>query len=140
MTNDCRASGLQSPQLLWMNDHEYRPYEERIVILTGQFDRNYQGVQANGVRVVQGSPGVSAKSRLGQERQRHGRGLNVNLCKLRNIDIEIAQQEQVRFADVFWPMLTAGVEAQQGTEQLRHRRQGWRASGWAGQTIMAYAF
>jgi lysophospholipase L1-like esterase len=36
---------------------------------------------------------------------------NLCLCALRNIDVRIARDENVRFADVFWPMFTAGFEA-----------------------------
>src|SRR5207253_5070474 len=68
-------------------------------------------------------------------------GLNGNLCSLRNIGIEIAGKEKVGFADVFWPMLTAGFEA-------RKRYDGDYAiagkdgvhPGWAGHLVMAYAF
>ncbi len=38
--------------------------------------------------------------------------LNLNLCNLRNIGIEIAEREKVGFADVFRPMLVSGAEAQ----------------------------
>ena len=126
-----------------MNDHGYRPYEERI----GDTYRSnsiaiIKAFKANGVRVVQGSPGCVGKM-PGWVKSANGtvEDLNLNLCKLRNIDIEIAQQEQVRFADVFWPMLTAGVEAQQryGTNYAIAGKDGVHP-GWAGQTIMAYAF
>jgi len=60
---------------------------------------------------------------------------------LRNIGIEIAQKEQVGFADVFWPMLTAGVEAQKkyGTNYAIAGKDGVHP-GWAGHAVMAYAF
>jgi hypothetical protein len=65
----------------------------------------------------------------------------LNLCDLRNIDIEIAEKEKVGFADVFWPMLNAGVQAQKryGTNYAIAGGDGVHP-GWAGHTIMAYAF
>jgi len=144
MTNDClRFRPTIATTCYGMNDHEYRPYEERI----GDTYRSnsiaiIKAFKANGVRVVQGSPGCVGKM-PGWVKSANGtvEDLNLNLCKLRNIDIEIAQQEQVRFADVFWPMLTAGVEAQQryGTNYAIAGKDGVHP-GWAGQTIMAYAF
>jgi hypothetical protein len=67
--------------------------------------------------------------------------LNLNLCTLRNIGIEIAEKEKVRFADVFWPMLTAGVDGQSqyGTNYAIAGKDGVHP-GWAGHTVMAYAF
>jgi len=67
--------------------------------------------------------------------------LNMNLCKLRNIGIEIAEKEHSRFADVFWPMLTAGVTAQEhySTNYAIAGGDGVHP-GWAGHTVMAYAF
>jgi hypothetical protein len=67
--------------------------------------------------------------------------LNLNLCALRNIGIQIAHQEKVGFADVFWPMLTAGVAAQQqfGTNYAIAGKDGVHPA-WAGHTVMAYAF
>jgi len=144
MTNDClRFRPTIATTCYGMNDHEYRPYEERI----GDTYRSnsiaiIKAFKANGVRVVQGSPGCVGKM-PGWVKSANGtvEDLNLNLCKLRNIDIEIAQQEQVRFADVFWPMLTAGVEAQQryGTNYAIAGKDGVHPA-WAGQTIMAYAF
>jgi hypothetical protein len=67
--------------------------------------------------------------------------LNLNLCTLRNIGIEVAQQEKVNFADVFWPMLTSGVNAREkyGADYAISGKDGVHP-GWAGHTVMAYAF
>src|SRR5262249_38208543 len=143
MTNDClRFKPTVATTCYGMNDHEYRAYEERI----GKTYREnslaiVEAFKANGVRVVQGSPGCVGK--------RPGRGnvngstddLNLNLCKLRNIGIEIAQKEQTRFADVFWPMLTAGDEARNryATNYAIAGGDGVHPN-WAGHTVMAYAF
>jgi hypothetical protein len=126
-----------------MNDHEYRAYEDRI----GQTYREnsaaiVEAFKANGARVVQGSPGCVGKVPGWTKRTNDTvLDLNLNLCHLRNIGIEIAEKEGVGFADVFWPMLTAGATAQKqyspsyaiaGTDGVH--------PGWAGQTVMAYAF
>src|SRR5215510_6930777 len=94
-----------------MNDHEYRPYEERI----GETYREkstaiIEAFKANGARVIQGSPGCVGKM-PSWVKSASGtiEDLNLNLCTLRNIGIEVAAKERAGFADVFWPMLTAGV-------------------------------
>ena len=144
MTNDClRFEPTVATTCYGMNDHEYRPYEDRI----GETYRTsstavIEAFKANGVRVIQGSPGCVGKipfwvkSATGTVDD-----LNQNLCKLRNIGIEISQSEKVGFADVFWPMLTAGVAGQQqfGTNFSIAGKDGVHP-GWAGQTVMAYAF
>jgi hypothetical protein len=144
MTNDClRFKPTIATTCYGMNDHEYRAYEDRI----GEAYRSnsvaiVEAFKANGVRVIQGSPGCVGKV----PRWRPGpsatvEDLNLNLCNLRNIGIEIAQQEKVGFADVFWPMLTAGETA--------HERYGQNYAiagndgvhpAWAGHLVMAYAF
>src|SRR2546421_7673561 len=63
MTNDClRFKPTIATTCYGMNDHEYRPYEERI----GQTYRErsiaiLEAFKANGVRVIQGSPGSVGK-------------------------------------------------------------------------------
>jgi hypothetical protein len=144
MTNDClRFHPTVATTCYGMNDHEYRPYEERI----GQTYSNssvaaVEAFKANDVRVVLGSAGCVGKipfwvkSATGTVED-----LNLNLCTLRNLDIEIAQKEHVGFADVFWPMLQAGVTArkQWGTNYAIAGKDGVHP-GWAGHAVMAYAF
>lgn len=144
MTNDClRFKPSVATTCYGMNDHEYRPYEPRI----GQTYRDsstavVEAFKAHGVRVIQGSPGCVGKIPFWVK---NASGtvddLNLNLCTLRNIAIEIAQTEKVGFADVFWPMLTAGVAAQKqyGTNYAIAGKDGVHPA-WAGQTVMAYAF
>jgi lysophospholipase L1-like esterase len=144
MTNDClRFKPTIATTCYGMNDHEYRPYEDRI-------GKTYEekslaiveAFKANGARVVMGSPGCVGKmpswvkSASGSVDD-----LNQSLCTLRNIGIGIAEKEQVRFADVFWPMITAGVEARAkfGTNYAIAGKDGVHP-GWAGHTVMAYAF
>src|SRR6185436_13769748 len=60
---------------------------------------------------------------------------------LRNIDIEVARKEKVRFADVFRPMLNAGYagRSKYGDDYAIAGKDGVHPA-WAGQTVMAYAF
>ncbi len=144
MTNDClRFAPTIATTCYGMNDHEYRPYEERIgTTYREKSTAVVQAFRAHGVRVVHGSPGCVGKM-PGWVKSAQGtvQDLNLNLCVLRNIGIEIAQQEQVGFADVFWPMITAGMEGQRryGTNFFIAGGDGVHPD-WAGQTVMAYAF
>lgn len=144
MTNDClRFKPTVATTCYGMNDHEYKPYEERIGKIyrekTAAIDEAFK---ANGVRVVQGSAGCVGKMPT-WVKSANGTidDLNLNLCTLRNIGIEVAEQEKVNFADVFWPMLTAGVEAhgKYGPDYAIAGKDGVHP-GWAGHTVMAYAF
>ena len=144
MTNDVlRFRPTIATTCYGMNDHLYRPY-------TGEIGRVYRenslaiirAFKTHGVRVVQGAAGAVGKV-PGWSRAQGATvtDLNLGLCALRNIDVELARQEQVGFADVFVPLL---VGAQVG-------RQRWGADyqlcgqdgvhpGWAGHLVMAYAF
>ncbi|HWX22381.1 MAG TPA: SGNH/GDSL hydrolase family protein [Candidatus Binatia bacterium] len=144
MTNDClRFRPTVATTCYGMNDHEYRPYEGRI----GRAYREssiavVEAFKAKGTRVIEGSPGCVGKV-PGWVKNANGtvEDLNLSLCELRNIGIEIAEKEKAGFADVFWPMLTAGVLAQReyGTNYAIAGRDGVHP-GWAGHTVMAYAF
>ena len=142
MTNDVlRFKPTVATTCYGMNDHQYRPYETTI----GDTYRTrstaiVRAFKEAGVRVVQGSPGCVGKR---PEWAKAGtvETLNLNLCELRNIGVEIAEKENVSFADVFWPMLTAGVMAQEkyGTNYAIAGKDGVHP-GWAGSFVMAYAF
>ena len=143
MTNDClRFNPTVATTCYGMNDHGYRPYEAAI----GDRYRKYstaivESFKAAGVRVIQGSPGcVGTKNQPGWDAA-GVESKNLNLCTLRNIGIEIADQEKVGFADVFWPMLTSGVEARHkySTNYCIAGGDGVHP-GWAGHLAMAYAF
>ena len=144
MTNDClRFKPTLATTCYGMNDHEYRAYEDRI----GQAYRKssiaiVEAFKTNGVRVIQGSPGCVGKVPHWTGRTNDALAdLNLNLCRLRNIGIEIAENERVGFADVFWPMLTAGTAAQRqyGASYAIAGADGVHP-GWAGHAVMAYAF
>jgi hypothetical protein len=141
MTNDClRFKPTIATTCYGMNDHGYRPYEEQI---GATYRSNQLGIVrsflSNDVRVVLGSPGCVGRNN--NWNQESVAAKNVNLCTLRNIDIEIAEQQHTAFADVFWPMLVAGRVGQEkfGTNYAIAGGDGVHP-GWAGHTVMAYAF
>jgi len=144
MTNDClRFHPTVATTAYGMNDFEYRPYEDRI----GQaYQTNsikmVRAFKAHDVRVIVGSPGDVSKM-PGWVKSASGNvdDLNLSLCQLRNLDVELARQEKVGFADVFWPMLTGGFTGGQryGTNYGIPGNDGVHPH-WAGHTVMAYAF
>jgi len=126
-----------------MNDYRYRPYDE---VNARWYREKYTAVvdafKAAGVRVVLGSPGCVGKVASWVKTatgtvQEH----NLHLCRLRDIDIEIAVRENVRFADVFWPLFTDSFVARQkyGPQYALAGHDGVHP-GWAGHLVMAYAF
>ena len=144
MTNDClRFAPTIATTCYGMNDHEYRPYEDRIGrTYWDKSEAMVRAFKANKVRVVLGSPGcVGRMPTWVKGTNGTVEDLNLNLCTLRNIDIEIARDNKTRFADVFWPMLQAGYVGQQrhGADYAIAGKDGVHPD-WAGQTVMAYAF
>jgi hypothetical protein len=141
LTNDClRFRPTIATTCYGMNDHGYRPYEESI----GEKYRVNQtaiveAFKAHGARVVLGSPGCVGLNKNWDAASVESK--NLNLCTLRNLDIEIARKAGVGFADVFWPMLTAGYTARQrhGADYAIAGKDGVHP-GWAGSFVMAYAF
>ena len=126
-----------------MNDHKYQPYQE-------EFGRVYRDAsrsiirlfKEDGVRVIQGSAGTVGKMPSWvKQAQGTVNDLNLSLLEFRNIDVRLAQAEQVAFADVFVPMLVKGFEAKQryGDDYMISGKDGVHP-GWAGQLVMAYAF
>ena len=144
MTNDClRFKPTIATTCYGMNDHEYRAYEDRI----GQTYREnstaiVEAFKANGVCVILGSAGCVGKIPSWTKHTNDSlMDLNLNLGRLHDIDIQIAEKEHVAFADVFWPMLTAGVAAQKEFDAKYAIAGGDGVHpGWAGHTVMAYAF
>jgi len=143
MTNDClRFKPTIATTCYGMNDFRYRPCDEAI-------DKWYRGnitavakvFKGEGARVIMGSPGCVGKvcswvASIGTLEQH-----NQHLCMLHNIDIEVAAQEGVRFADVFCPMYAGGVEARKkyGPDYAIAGGDGIHP-GMAGHLVMAYAF
>jgi lysophospholipase L1-like esterase len=126
-----------------MNDFRYVPQDETIA---ATFRANQTAVvrkfKEAGARVVLGSSGTIhsvppwVKSAKGTWET-----LNLALLNFRNIDIEVAQAEQVAFADVYWPMLIKGYEsrATYGDGFKLEGNDGVHP-GWAGHVMMATAY
>lgn len=143
MNNDClRFNPTLATTCYGMNDYKYRPfdeanaawYRERCTSVVKRF-------KEAGVRVVLGSPGCVGKVASWVKSSGTLEEHNLHLCALRNIDIEIAAQEEVRFADVFWPMFTAAHAAKQkyGENYALTGNDGVHPQ-WAGHLVMAYAY
>lgn len=129
-----------------MNDARYRPFDTT----NGRWYRDHytaivQRFKQQGVRVVVGSPGCSGKlaswvkTRAGTLDEH-----NLHLCALRDIALEVANNQQVAFADIFWPMYQQQILAPQrfskSPEEYAVAGKDGIHPGWAGQVIMAYAF
>ena len=143
MTNDClRFKPTIATTSYGMNDHGYQPYKDSI---GDAYRSNMQAVveafKAHGVRVVVGSPGTITKVPWWEAGKYQIGDLNQNLGQLRNIDVEIARQEKVGFADVYAPMLLGGAAARQkyGEKYELNGDDGIHPD-WAGHTVMAYAY
>ena len=144
MTNDClRFQPTIATLCYGMNDHRYRAFDEQNATW---YSNNYASVtsslKGSGARIVLGSPGSigrvppwAANNNASMEE------MDLNLCAFRNLDIAIAAQEKINFADVFWPMFTAGFTAHQkyGADYAVSGKDGVHPD-WAGHVIMAYAF
>ncbi|WP_182864699.1 SGNH/GDSL hydrolase family protein [Rhodopirellula sp. JC639] len=129
-----------------MNDSRYRPFD----VTNGRwYQDHYSAIvhqfKERDVRVVVGSPGCAGKiaswvkSRSGTLQQH-----NLHLCALRDIAINVADEHDVRFADIFWPMFQAQVFApaqHQATAEKPYLVAGQDGihPGWAGHVIMAWA-
>ena len=143
MTNDClRFHPTVATTCYGMNDFEYRPYNERIgqIYYTNSMEIA-EAFKADGVRVILGSPGCISKMPPWVKSTDYTvEDLNLSLCNLRNIDLDIANKEHVRFADVFWPMLIGGYMGKQeyGPNYGIPGNEGVHPH-WAGHLIMAYA-
>lgn len=144
MTNDClRFHPTIATTCYGMNDHRYRAFDEA----NGNWYRdNYSAVarslKESGARVILGSAGCVGKTpRWAPNTNTPVEVLNLNLCELRNIDIDIVEQEKIGFADVFWPMLKADFTARKqfGSDYAVCGQDGVHPD-WAGHLIMAWTF
>lgn len=144
MAQDClRFKPTIATLCYGMNDHRYKPYDENVA---KWYRENYgavaKGLKDAGARVVIGSPGpVGKMPHWVKTASGTVEDLNLNLCALRNIDIELAQEHGVRFADVFWPMYTSfwTAKTRYAPDYEVPGKDGVHPE-WAGQTLMAYAF
>ncbi|MEZ6063997.1 MAG: SGNH/GDSL hydrolase family protein [Planctomycetaceae bacterium] len=147
MERDCLTFDPTVATLAYgMNDSRYRPFD----VTNGQwYDDHYTAIvrrfKQHHVRVVVGSPGCAGRiaewvnSRAGTL-QEH----NLHLCALRDIAMGVAEREDARFADIFWPMLQAQVfapEQHHATPEKPYQVAGKDGihPGWAGQVIMAWS-
>ena len=148
MENDCLTFKPTIATVAYgMNDSRYRPFD----VTNGRwYEDHYTAIVRNfkshGVQVIVGTPGCAGKlaewvkSRAGTLDDH-----NLHLCALRDIAIGVAQKEDVRCADVFWPMLQAQVFAPQqhgATVEKPYHVAGSDGihPGWAGHVMMAYTF
>jgi lysophospholipase L1-like esterase len=126
-----------------MNDFRYVPKDDAIA---ATYRANQTAVvrkfKEAGVRVVLGSAGTIhsvppwVKTAKGTWQE-----LNLALLDFRNIGIEVAQAEQVAFADVYWPMLVKGHQARaKYGEGFKLEGNDGVHPGWAGHVVMATAF
>ncbi len=126
-----------------MNDFRYVPFETAIgEDYRKNQTRVVQAFKAAGARVVLGSSGTIhsvppwVKSAKGTWDT-----LNLALLQFRNIGIEIAEAEQVTFADVYWPMLAKGYESRaQFGDTFKLEGNDGVHPGWAGHVMMATAY
>jgi lysophospholipase L1-like esterase len=144
MTNDVlRFDPTVATTCYGMNDHHYRPYEPSIGQVYGSNMTDIVlAFQAAGSRVIAGSPGcMGLQNPPWSNIQGTPKERNINLCMLRDIDIEIAHVEHVGFADVFWDMYLAQYKALQrfGADYTLAGKDSVHPS-WAGHLVMAYAF
>jgi lysophospholipase L1-like esterase len=144
MAQDClRFKPTIATLCYGMNDHRYKPYDEN----TAKWYRDNYGAVAKGLkdagaRVVIGSPGpVGKMPHWVKTATGTVEDLNLNLCAFRNIDIALASEHDVRFADVFWPMYTSfwAAKTKYAPDYEVPGNDGVHPD-WAGQTLMAYAF
>jgi lysophospholipase L1-like esterase len=144
MTNDClRFDPTVATTCYGMNDCEYRAFEDRIgnTYYTNSVEI-VEAFKAHHVRVILGSPGdISKVPSWTHSGNVTVEQLNSNLCNLRNLDVKIAKKEKVRFADVFWPMITGDFDGRQkyGADYGIPGNDGVHPH-WAGHTVMAYAY
>lgn len=144
MKNDClRFNPTIATTCYGMNDFHYLPYKE-------EYGKEYRDsttaiidlFKKNGTRVILGSPGCVGKKPWWQEDPAiTTNDLNLSLLKFRNIDVEIASEQDTAFADIYVPMLMSVYKAQTlyGSDFKVCGDDGVHPD-WAGHVIMAYAF
>lgn len=143
MTNDClRFKPTVATMCYGMNDHRYRTYDEANA---KWYREKSEGIvdsfKAHQVRVIVGSPSCIGKMPPWADKKFSVRDMNLNLCAFRNIDIDLATQEGVRFADVFWPMFVGGFDARKSYGEKYGIAGGDGVHpNWAGHVFMAKAF
>jgi lysophospholipase L1-like esterase len=126
-----------------MNDFRYVPFDAAIAALYRQnltaMAAKFRAAECD---LLLGSPGIIdsvpgwVQSATGTQQD-----LNLALCQFRNIGIEVAAAGELRFADVYRPMLIADFEAKKAHgKDFKVAGKDGVHPGWAGQVVMAYAF
>jgi lysophospholipase L1-like esterase len=126
-----------------MNDFRYVPFDEGIA---AEYKKNQMAVveafKEIGCRVVLGSPAI-IDSVPSWVKTASGTKEDLNLClsRYRNLDIGIARNMDVAFADNYRPMLLANqsAKARYGPDFRITGKDGVHP-GWAGHVLMAYAY
>jgi len=147
MTNDClRFQPTVATLCYGMNDFKYRPFD----VMNGKwykatYAQVVENLEAAGAQVVLGSTGCVGKVPSWTKSEAFTRDeLNINLCAFRDMDIDLAQGLNARFADVFWTMFKAGYAGQTryGTTNTPYQISGKDGvhPGWAGHLVMAYTY
>jgi len=147
MDQDClRFKPTVATLAYGMNDTRYRPFDT----LNGKWYHDHysavvEKLKDSGARVVVGSPGCAGKI-ASWVRSRSGTldEHNLHLCALRDIALQVAEEQGVAFADIFWPMYKQQIFAARkyGTPEKPYEiagRDGIHPGG-AGHLMMAYAF
>lgn len=126
-----------------MNDGYYRTYEEQ---LAGEPYRNSMKkivdfFKSKGVTVIVGTPGVVDIDTYKTRNDTDANGYNETLAKLAGFDCEIAQKENVGFANVNGAMVSAMLNAKAALgKNYNVAGADGVHPGPNGQVIMAYAF
>lgn len=144
MANDClRFQPTVATTCYGMNDYRYQPYTvENARWYRDRYTAVRDAFQESGARLVLGSAGcvgkvaswVKSASGTLEDHNRH-------LYTLRNIAMDIAAEGDVRFADVYQPMLTGSDRARErfGADYALAGRDGVHP-GWAGHLVMACVY
>jgi lysophospholipase L1-like esterase len=144
MTNDClRFQPTIATTCYGMNDFKYRAYDEpNAQWYRERYTAVARAFKSVGARVVLGSPGCVDKI-ASWVKSANGtlEAQNLSLCAYRDIGIDIAAREKIRFADVFWPMYKAGFygREQYGFSYTIAGKDGVHP-GWAGHLVMAHSY
>lgn len=126
-----------------MNDFRYVPYQADLgEAYRSNLTQIVRTFRESGVRTIVGSPGTIhsvppwVKTARGTWEE-----LNLSLLRFRDIAIEVADDEDAGFADVYWPMLAHGhrMRALHGDAFKIEGADGVHP-GWAGHMVMAAAF
>ena len=126
-----------------MNDFGYIPFDENVAKEYRENTRLMaEKFKEAGARPVIGSSGIIdsvpdwVKDAKGDKKD-----LNLSLAKFRNIALEVAEEENAGFADVYRPMLIANLRAKTAFgEDFKVTGKDGVHPDWAGHAIMAYAF